>query len=201
MAYAADLPAVPAWLNKGDNAWQLTAATFVGIQSMPGLVVLYGSIVKKKWAVNSAFMALYAYASTLIVWVLVGFRMAFGDRLLPFWGKAGPALAEGFLVARASFPATAPRTEPYYPEATLVLFEFEMAAITLVLLAGSLLGRMNIRAWMAFTPLWLLLSYTICAFSLWGGGFLYHWGVIDYSGRYLSSGAHRRGHTNGNDVA
>ncbi|KAG2592688.1 hypothetical protein PVAP13_5NG573200 [Panicum virgatum] len=174
--YAADLPAVPAWLTKGDNAWQLTAATFVGIQSMPGLVVLYGSIVKKKWAVNSAFMALYAYASTLIVW-------------------AGPALAEGFLVARASFPATAghgaPRTEPYYPEATLVLFEFEMAAITLVLLAGSLLGRMNIRAWMAFTPLWLLLSYTICAFSLWGGGFLYHWGVIDYSGGYvvhLSSG-------------
>ena len=118
--YAADLPAVPAWLNKGDKAWQLTAATFVGIQSMPGLVVLYGSIVKKKWAVNSAFMALYAYASTLIVWVLVGFRMAFGDRLLSFWGKAGPALAEGFLVARASFPATAghgaPRTEPYYPD-------------------------------------------------------------------------------------
>ncbi|TVU02367.1 hypothetical protein EJB05_52152, partial [Eragrostis curvula] len=199
--YAADLPAVPEWLNKGDNAWQLTAATFVGIQSMPGLVVLYGSIVKKKWAVNSAFMALYAYASTLIVWVLVGFRMAFGERLLPFWGKAGPALAEAFLVGRAAFPATehhgddgalvAPRLEPFYPEASLVLFQFQLAAITLVLLAGSLLGRMNIKAWMAFTPLWLLFSYTICAFSLWGGGFLYHWGVIDYSGGYvihLSSG-------------
>jgi hypothetical protein len=33
-----DLPVVPAWLNKGDNAWQLVAATFVGLQSMPGLV-------------------------------------------------------------------------------------------------------------------------------------------------------------------
>jgi hypothetical protein len=31
-----DLPVVPAWLNKGDNAWQLVAATFVGLQSMPG---------------------------------------------------------------------------------------------------------------------------------------------------------------------
>ncbi|VAH65594.1 hypothetical protein VPH35_046064 [Triticum aestivum] len=194
-AYMPDLPAVPEWLNKGDNAWQLTAATFVGIQSMPGLVVLYGSIVKKKWAVNSAFMALYAYASTLIVWVLLAFRMAFGDRLLPFWGKAGPALTGDFLVARASFPATAhygaggalevAPTQPYYPEATLVLFQFQLAAITLVLLAGALLGRMNIKAWMAFTPLWLLLSYTVCAFSLWGGGFLYHWGVIDYSGGYV----------------
>ena len=104
---------------------------------------------------------------------------------------------------RAVFPATAhygrggaletPRTEPYYAQASLVLFkfEFEFAAITLVLLAGSLLGRMNIRAWMAFTPLWLLFSYTVGAFSLWGGGFLYQWGVIDYSGGYvihLSSG-------------
>jgi Amt family ammonium transporter len=199
--YMPDLPAVPAWLNKGDTAWQLVAATFVGIQSMPGLVVIYGSIVKKKWAVNSAFMALYAYASTLIVWVLVGFRMAFGDRLLPFWAKAGPALTQDFLVQRAVFPATAhygsdgtletPRTEPFYAEAALVLFEFEFAAITLVLLAGSLLGRMNIKAWMAFTPLWLLFSYTVGAFSLWGGGFLYQWGVIDYSGGYvihLSSG-------------
>ncbi|CAN6327912.1 unnamed protein product [Urochloa humidicola] len=194
-AYAAALPAVPDWLNKGDNAWQLTAATLVGIQSMPGLVVLYGSIVKKKWAVNSAFMALYAYASSLLVWVLVGFRMAFGERLLPFWGKAGVALSQDYLVRRAALSATAhgdtPRTEPFYPEATLVMFQFEFAAITLVLLAGSVLGRMNIKAWMAFTPLWLLFSYTVGAFSLWGGGFLYHWGVIDYSGGYvihLSSG-------------
>lgn len=38
----------PDWLNKGDNAWQLTAGTLVGLQSVPGLVILYGSIVKKK---------------------------------------------------------------------------------------------------------------------------------------------------------
>ncbi|KAF5937422.1 hypothetical protein HYC85_024928 [Camellia sinensis] len=55
--------ASPYWMNKGDNAWQLTAATLVGLQSVPGLVILYGSIVKKKWAVNSAFMAFYAFAA------------------------------------------------------------------------------------------------------------------------------------------
>ncbi|KAJ6920543.1 hypothetical protein NC651_014204 [Populus alba x Populus x berolinensis] len=37
--------ASPEWMNKGDNAWQLTAATPVGLQSVPGLVILYGSIV------------------------------------------------------------------------------------------------------------------------------------------------------------
>ncbi|URD94807.1 ammonium transporter 2 [Musa troglodytarum] len=195
IAYQATLPAVPDWLNKGDNGWQLAAATLVGLQSMPGLVVLYGSIVKKKWAVNSAFMALYAFAAALIVWVLVGFRMAFGERLLPFWGKAGPALSQGYLVGRARMPATPHHfrngtlekgmEEPFYPQASLVYFEFTFAAITLILLAGSVLGRMNIKAWMAFVPLWLIFSYTVGAFSLWGGGFLFHWGVIDYSGGYV----------------
>lgn len=195
IAYRPNPPSVPDWLNKGDNAWQMVAATLVGCQSMPGLVVLYGSIVKKKWAVNSAFMALYAFASTLIIWVLVGYKMAFGERLLPFWGKAGTALSQKYLIERAHLPATehhfsngtidTPMTEPFYPQATLVFFQFVFAAITIILLAGSVLGRMNIKAWMVFVPLWLLLSYTIGAFSLWGGGFLYHWGVIDYSGGYV----------------
>lgn len=194
-AYSETSPAVPAWLNKGDNAWQLTAATLVGLQSMPGLVILYASIVKKKWAVNSAFMALYAFAAVLICWVLVAYRMAFGDQLLPFWGKGAPALGQKFLIHRANVPESthlpSHMVEPFYPMATLVYFQFTFAAITMILLAGSVLGRMNIKAWMAFVPLWLIFSYTVGAFSLWGGGFLYQWGVIDYSGGYvihLSSG-------------
>ncbi|KAK4794197.1 hypothetical protein SAY86_012191 [Trapa natans] len=200
-AYGTDLPAVPSWLNKGDNGWQITAATLVGLQSMPGLVVLYASIVKKKWAVNSAFMALYAFAAVLIFWVLLCYRMAFGNELLPFWGRGEPALGQSFLVRRGKVPETihfrkdgtveSPANEPFYPMASLVYFQFTYAAITMILLAGAVLGRMNIRAWMAFVPLWLTFSYTVGAFSLWGGGFLYQWGVIDYSGGYvihLSSG-------------
>lgn len=188
-AYSLVNAAVPEWLNKGDNAWQMTAATLVGIQSMPGLVILYASIVKKKWAVNSAFMALYAFAAVLICWVLVGFRMAFGDELLPFWGKGAPALGQKYLVHQAKVPET--NIRPWYPMASLVYFQFTFAAITTILLAGSVLGRMNIKAWMVFVPLWLVFCYTVGAFSLWGGGFLYHWGAIDYSGGYvihLSSG-------------
>lgn len=95
--------AVPNWLNKGDNAWQMIAATLVGLQSMPGLVILYGSIVKKKWAVNSAFMALYAFAAVIICWVTWAYKMSFGDKLLPFWGKAGPALGQSYLIGQVNF--------------------------------------------------------------------------------------------------
>ncbi|XP_022638787.1 ammonium transporter 3 member 1 isoform X2 [Vigna radiata var. radiata] len=193
--------AVPDWLNKGDNAWQMVSATLVGIQSMPGLVILYGSIVKKKWAVNSAFMALYAFAAVVICWVTWAYKMSFGEKLLPFWGKAGPALGQKFLIKQAALPATphhfsngaleTAEIEPFYPMATMVWFQCVFAAIALVILAGSVLARMNFKAWMMFVPLWLTFSYTIGAFSLWGGGFLFHWGVMDYSGGYvihLSSG-------------
>src|SRR5215813_3716005 len=40
----------PTWLGSGDNAWQMTAATLVRLMSIPGLAVLYGGLVQKKWA-------------------------------------------------------------------------------------------------------------------------------------------------------
>lgn len=175
----------PGWLNSGDNSWQLAAATLVGLQSVPGLVILYGSIVKKKWAVNSAFMALYAFAAVLICWSGWAFRMAFGERMLPFWGRPDlSALDREFLVTQGF--------AGLYPAATLVYFQFVFAAITLILIAGSLLGRMNFKAWMIFVPLWLTFSYTIGAFSVWSPkGFLFKAGVMDFAGGYvihLSSG-------------
>ncbi|KAK0603359.1 hypothetical protein LWI29_004123 [Acer saccharum] len=200
-AYQGGTSAVPDWLNKGDNAWQMISATLVGLQSVPGLVILYGSIVKKKWAINSAFMALYAFAAVVICWVIWAYKMSFGDKLLPFWGKAGPALGQKFLLKQAALPASThfygngsvetAMSTPYYPMASMVWFQCVFAAITVILLAGSVLGRMNIKAWMAFVPLWLTFSYTVGAFSLWGGGFLFQWGVMDYSGGFvihLSSG-------------
>jgi hypothetical protein len=144
----------PDWLNKGDNAWQLTAATLVGMQTVPALVILYGSIVKKKWAVNSAFMAFYAFAAVLLCWVGWAYKMSFGEKLIPIWGKAGTTLSYKYLLAQATLPASATAdvgaVTPFFPMATQVYFQFVFAAITLVLLAGSVLGRMSFRAWMLF---------------------------------------------------
>ncbi|MDE2391577.1 MAG: ammonium transporter, partial [Rhodospirillales bacterium] len=78
------------WLDTGDNAWQLTAATFVGMMSIPGLALLYGGAVKKKWAVNSAFMVFYAFSAVLIAWVLWAYNMSFGKPWLNLPFGLGP---------------------------------------------------------------------------------------------------------------
>ena len=175
----------PQWLDTGDNAWQLAAATFVGLQSIPGLTVLYGGIVKKKWAINSAFMSMYAFASVLVVWVLFDYNMAFGPQWFPFLGT--PGLATSLRLPRASDNSGCGcgHAALAFPMATLVYFQFVFAAITVIILAGSLLGRMNFTAWMIFCPVWMTLVYTVGAFSLWGGGWLAGLGVADFSGGYV----------------
>src|SRR5579863_8699484 len=176
----------PQWLDTGDNAWQLAAATFVGLQSIPGLTVLYGGIVKKKWAINSAFMSMYAFASVLVVWVLFDYNMAFGPQWFPFLGEPLLGTSAVFTLGQATIPAAAAGMPPLaFPMATLMFFQFVFAAITVIILGGSLLGRMNFTAWMIFCPIWMTLVYTVGAFSLWGGGWLATLGVADFSGGYV----------------
>src|ERR1700704_3113536 len=145
----------PKWLDTGNNAWQLAAATFVALQSIPGLTVLYGGIVKQKWAINSAFMCFYAFASVLVVWILFDYNMAFGEQWFPFIGKPGPATSASFVLGQATVPAAAAgMPDLTFPMATLVYFQFVFAAITVIILAGSVLGRMSFRAWILFVPAW-----------------------------------------------
>jgi ammonium transporter, Amt family len=176
----------PKWLDTGDNAWQLAAATFVGLQSIPGLAVLYGGVVKHKWAINSAFMCFYAFASVLVVWVLFDYNMAFGPQWFPFLGKPALATSASFTLGQATIPAAAAGMPAMaFPMATLMFFQFVFAAITVIILGGSVLGRMNFTAWVIFCPVWMTLVYTVGAFSLWGGGWLASWGVADFSGGYV----------------
>ena len=179
----------PDWLDKGDHAWQMTAATLVGLQSVPGLMILYAGIVKSKWAVNSAFMAFYAFSAVLLCWVIWAYKVAFGKHMLPFAGIPGPALSMEYQLTQAVLPTSG--ISVAFPMSTMVYFQFVFAAITLVITAGAFLGRMNFLAWMIYVPLWLTFSYSVVAYSIWGGGFLAVLGVIDYSGGYvihLSSG-------------
>ena len=86
--------AYPSWLNAGDNAWQMTAATFVGLMSLPGLAVLYGGVMQKRWSVNSMMLTFVAFCAVLVAWCLWAFKMGFGTRSRT---AARASSAQGFL--------------------------------------------------------------------------------------------------------
>ena len=183
----------PTWLNPGDNAWQLTAATLVGLMSVPGLVVLYGGVMQKRWSINSMMLTFGTYAIVLIVWVLWPFKMGFGHPIgsgsgffSTFIGKPGDILSHSQEQGQANIPLIGSGGPAFrFPESSLAYFQFVFAAITPILSLGSVLGRINFKAWIPFCALWITFVYAVDAFLLWGGGWFAHKGAIDFSGGYV----------------
>jgi Amt family ammonium transporter len=184
--------AYPHWLSPGDNAWQMTAATFVGLMSLPGLAVLYGGVMQKRWSVNSMMLTFVAFSLVLVAWCLWAFKMGFGTPIGSgkgffdtFWGKPGSVLGHVGEQGQAAIPSVTEGPPFHFPQSTLVYFQFVFAAITPILMLGSVLGRISFKAWIPFVLLWITFVYTINAFLIWGGGYFAAHGALDYSGGYV----------------
>jgi ammonium transporter, Amt family len=54
-----------------------------------------------------------------------------------------------------------------------------------LLFLGSVLGRIKVKVWMVFVPLWSTFVYSVNAMLIWGGGYWGHEGAVDYSGGYV----------------
>src|SRR5580692_10243507 len=189
----------PSWLNAGDNAWQMTAATFVGLMSLPGLAVLYGGVMQKRWSVNAMMLTFVAFCVTLIVWCLWAFKMGFDNPIAhsgsgifgtkgflgTMVGEPGSVLSHTGEEAQALIPSITEGPPFHFPEASLVYFQFVFAAITPILALGSVLGRVNFKAWIPYVALWITFVYAVNAFLIWGGGYFAAHGALDYSGGYV----------------
>jgi Amt family ammonium transporter len=204
---AAHLVPYPSWLNTGDNTWQVTAATFVGLMSLPGLAVLYASIVPKKWAVNVLAMMFAGFSLVLIAWVLWSYKMGFGSTSIGGgvhngvqtqlsnvgWVKhffenlvGNPGQVLNSVNEQGQAVSAANTALPFhFPTDSLLYFQFVFAAITPLLFLGSVLGRIKFSAWCLLVPLWSTLVYGVDAFLLWGGGYFAQEGSVDFSGGYV----------------
>ncbi len=177
----------PSWLSAGDNSWQMTAATLVGLMSIPALAVLYGGLVQKKWAMNTVIMVFATFCLTLITWVLWAFKMGFGTPLIStFVGDPRTVLGQMAEQGQANIPLLNGLMPSFrFPESSLMYFQFVFAAITPILFIGSVIGRISFKVWLIFVPLWITFAYAVNAFLLWGGGYWAGKGALDFSGGYV----------------
>src|SRR5947209_9658017 len=65
-------------INSGDVAWMLTASALVLLMT-PGLSFFYGGMVGFKNVVSTMLQSVVALGVISMVWVLVGFSLAFGE--------------------------------------------------------------------------------------------------------------------------
>ena len=170
-ALAADAPV----LNSADTAWMLTATALVLFMTLPGLALFYGGLVRTK-NVLSVLMQCFAITAVVsIVWVVVGYSLAFGD------GGAANAwiggLGKSFLAG-----VQADSLKGTIPETVFVMFQLTFAIITPALVVGGFAERMRFSAMLLFSVLWLLLVYIPVCHWVWGDGWLQKRGLLDFAG-------------------
>jgi Amt family ammonium transporter len=76
---------------------------------------------RSKWAINSAFMAFYGFAATLIVWVLWAYKMGFGEYMLPFVGRPGPVVTIEQELQQSALPSAG--LSQNFPLSTMIYFQ------------------------------------------------------------------------------
>src|SRR6478672_426272 len=73
-------------MNTGDTAWLLMSTALVMIM-LPGLALFYGGLVRRKNVLSTIMHSFFGLALVSVVWVIVGFSLAFGpDVNLPILG-------------------------------------------------------------------------------------------------------------------
>src|SRR5262245_55916027 len=150
-------------MNPADSAWMLISTALV-LFMVPGLALFYGGLVGEKNVITMMAESFSAISVVSILWVVVGYSLAFGtdDGLV---GGLGHVLLRG--VGTSPSPWNA-----HVPALLFMAYEGMFAVITPALIAGAFTGRMHFRGYLGFIALWSLLIYCPFAHWVWGGGFL-----------------------------
>jgi len=160
-------------MNGADTAWVLAATALVFFMTLPGLALCYGGLVRAR-NVLSVLMHCYAIACLMsILWLVVGYSIAFGGGTGGVWGGLGKMFLLG--VAPDSPHGT-------IPEYLFFAFQMTFAVITPALIVGAYAERVGFGFVLLFSGLWMLLCYAPVAHWVWGGGFLADGGLFGETG-------------------
>lgn len=180
-AFAPSLPestsAEAAPISAGDTAWMLTATALVLLMT-PGLSFFYGGMVDRKNVISTMLQSFIAMGIVSLLWVTVGFSLAFGDSLGGLIGDP-----RTFLMFKGVGEAPHPALSPTIPLALFALFQLKFAIITPALITGAFAERVRFSSYMLFVCLFSVFIYCPLAHWTWHpDGFLRQWGVLDFAG-------------------
>ncbi len=174
--WGSDVPAGGA-SNPGDIAWMLTASALVLLMT-PGLSFFYGGMVSFKNVVSTMLQSMVALGIISLVWVVVGFSLAFGDDI---GGVIGNPMT--FLMFDGVGEATHPKLSATVPLLIFAMFQLKFAIITPALITGSFAERVRFSAYLLFMVLFSLFIYAPLAHWTWHpDGIFARWGVKDFAG-------------------
>jgi len=160
--------------DSGDTAWILVSSALVMLMAAPGLTLFYGGLLRAKNFLSVMVQCGAIVAVASLLWVLVGYTLAFGPVTNGWIGAGTNAMFNQLGNVRAGYAV---------PESAYALFQMCFAAITPALMAGAWVDRARFGWVVGFCALWGLVVYAPVAHWIWGGGWLSaKLGTLDFAG-------------------
>ena len=165
-------------MNSGDTAWMLMSTALVMIM-LPGLALFYGGLVRRKNVLSTIMHSFFGLAVVSVVWVLVGFSLAFGPDATGA-GLIGNLDYVGFMGVGLEPSTTYATTIPFI---LFAAFQLMFAAITPALITGAFAERKRFASFVLFTVIWSIVVYSPLAHWVWAtDGWLFKLGALDFAG-------------------
>lgn len=163
--------------SSADIAWVLVSAALVFLMT-PGLAFFYGGMVHRKNVISTMIKSVVAAGVVGVLWITVGFSLAFGESLNGVIGNPMTYLFYNGVKSGAAWPAAAS-----IPLTLFSLFQLMFAIITPGLVVGAVAERIRFTAYILFIALFSLLVYSPLAHWSWHPeGFLAVMGAWDFAG-------------------
>jgi ammonium transporter, Amt family len=176
------MPSVPGQIvtegiNSGDVAWMLAATALVLLMT-PGLAYFYGGMIDTKNIISTMLQSFIAMGVISVVWIVVGFSLAFGDSIGGVIGNPST-----FFMFQNVLDGNPWSLAPTIPLVLFAFFQLKFAIITPALITGTFAERIQFKSYILFIVLFSLFIYAPLAHWTWHpDGFLFKWGVLDFAG-------------------
>lgn len=162
-------------IDTGDTTWVLIATALVLFMHVPGLALFYGGLVSERNVVSTMMHSFVSLLIVSVIWVLWGYSLSYGTDIGGFIGGLDYLGFKGV----GGEAALGTLTIPHY---LFALLQIVYAAITVAIISGGIAGRITFSAWVIFAVLWPTLVYAPMAHWVWGGGWLFQMGELDFAG-------------------
>jgi Amt family ammonium transporter len=163
--------------NGADISWIIVATAMVFLMT-PGLAFFYGGMVHRKNVISTMIKSVVAAGVVSVIWVTVGYSLAFGDSM---GGLIGNPMSHLFFKGVNSGEPWS--LAPTIPKTLFSLFQLMFAIITPGLVVGAIAERVRFTSYILFTILFSILVYAPLAHWSWHpDGFLFKWGALDFAG-------------------
>jgi Amt family ammonium transporter len=157
-------------MNQADTAWMLVSTALVLLMT-PALAFFYGGLVRSKNSLNTMMMSYISLGFVGIAWAILGYSLAFAP--------GGNWIGD---TSRVFLRGVGLEEQGTIPHLLFMCYQGTFCIITAALISGAVVERMRFSAYVVFITLWALLVYSPIAHWVWGGGWLFDLGALDFAG-------------------